>query len=125
MKLRLRENSIRMRLLKSEIAQLGKEGVVSEKIRFSVDQKITYTIRVDQTASKIFSRFENAEITVNIPADLARNWIETEKVGLEHYQSIDKEPGLDIMLEKDFVCLTRPMDGDNLDAFPNPESESC
>lgn len=125
MKLRLRKNSVRLRLLKSEIAQLKEKGFVSEEIRFNTNQSITYTIQVENNKSKITSRFENDKITISVPSILAKPWIETEKVGLEQYQIINEKLRLRILLEKDFICLTRPIDGDNMDSFPNPETKTC
>lgn len=125
MKLRLRKNSIRLRLLKSEIAQLKEKGFVSEEIRFDTNQSITYTIQVENNKGKITSCFENDKIIISVPSILAKSWIETEKVGLEQYQIINENLGLRILLEKDFICLTRPMDSDNMDSFPNPETKTC
>ena len=50
----------------------------------------------------------------------ATNWIETDEISLESAKDLD-ENKLQILVEKDFVCLTRKDDPDNLDAFPNPD----
>lgn len=120
MKLRVRENSIRLRLLQSEIKTLEKNGIVSENITFSATQKLVYTIRISKDSSEISARFEDNKIAVKIPAQTARHWIETDLVGLEMEQKIDNEMTLKILIEKDFVCLERPFDKDNTDAFPHP-----
>jgi hypothetical protein len=121
MKLRLRENSIRLRLLQSEMKTLGETGFVSETIVFSERQKLIYTVKISENASRIFARFENEEITVEIPVQTALDWIETNLVGLEHEQDIDEAAKLKILIEKDFVCVDRPSDADNADAFPHPK----
>ena len=124
MKLRLRENSIRLRLLQSEIEQLRQSGTVSEKIQFNERQTLTYTLKISAAATEISSRFENAEIIVEIPLDAAREWMTTDLVGLENKQKINGNLTLEITLEKDFACLDRPFDADNRDAFPRP-SQNC
>ncbi len=124
MKLRLRENSIRLRLLQSEIEQLRQGGTVSEKIRFNERQTLTYTLIVSAAVTKISSRFENAEIIVEIPHNAIREWTTTDLVGLENKQKINENLTLEIKLEKDFVCLDRPFDEDNRDAFPRP-TQNC
>jgi len=121
MKLRLRENSIRLRLLQSEMNTLGEGGFVAETIVFSANQKLTYWLKISKDASEIFARFENEEIIVEIPTQAARDWIETDLVGLEYEQKIDEAAKLKILIEKDFVCVERPFDADNADAFPHPK----
>ncbi len=105
MKLRLRENSIRLRLLQSEIKMLHDDGFVSEKIRFATQQTLTYTIRASEIIQEIAAQFENEEITIEVPKLLADEWTQTECVGLEGEQKIDGNLSLKILLEKDFVCL--------------------
>lgn len=124
MKLRLRENSIRLRLLQSEVSELRIHGIVSEKIQFGAFQTLIYTIKVSRRAEEISARFEDGEITVEIPASAARDWTETNLIGLETEQKINENTGLKITIEKDFACPDRPADADNADAFPNPKT-SC
>lgn len=119
MKLRLRENSIRLRLLQGEIQQLRENGIVSEKIQFNQSQTFTYTLKISNEIKQISASFENSEVIVVIPFDAARDWTETNLVGLESEQSVDGNLTLKIKLEKDFVCLDRPLDKDNADAFPH------
>lgn len=124
MKLRLRENSIRLRLLQTEMKTLGETGLVAETIEFSDCQKLNYAVEISETAGEICARFENEEITVEIPAQAARHWIETNLIGLEHEQKKGGATTLKILIEKDFVCVERPFDDDNQDAFPHPNM-SC
>jgi len=121
MKLRLRENSIRLRLLQSEVVTLGESGFVAETIAFSAWENLTYALKISEDAENIFARFENSEITIEIPAQTAQHWIETSLVGLEYEQKIDDATTLKITIEKDFICLERPLDADNADAFPHPK----
>lgn len=122
MKLRLRENSIRLRLLQSEIKKLKDSGKVSEEISFSESHKLIYCLEISEDLQEISAKFENGEIIVKIPVQAAQNWIETDLVGLENEQQINGENSLKILIEKDFVCLDRPFDKDNTDAFPHPQT---
>jgi hypothetical protein len=121
MKLRLRENSIRLRLLQSEVAHLWTNGIFSEEIRFNQFQTLTYTLKLSNEATEISAAFEDNAIIVEIPRGAARDWMETNLVGLESEQTIGKNLTLKITIEKDFVCLERPLDADNTDAFPHPK----
>ncbi len=124
MKLRLRENSIRLRLLRGEIERLRESGTVSETIKFNESQNLTYTLVTSNEAKEISAHFEASEIVVEIPFEAARDWTETNLVGLEHEQKISENSTLKITLEKDFVCSERPFDRDNADAFPHLEQKA-
>lgn len=114
MKLRIRGNSIRFRLLKSEVAELAEKGSVSESTEFG-DSRLTYSI---VCGPGISAAFANNEVSVIVPDEDIRNWADDDsKIGIE----ADSE-GLKILIEKDFACPTRKDDPDNLDAFANPEA---
>ncbi len=123
MKLRLRENSIRVRLLQSEVRQLRETGNVSERISFGVDptETLTYSLRVSGEAEKIYAQMLNNKIEIFLPILTAENWAETNEVGLYETQNIGDLGELKITVEKDFVCVDRPSDEDNEDAFPHPK----
>ncbi len=118
MKLRIRGNSIRIRLQMSEIEQLSQTGRVTETISFAPDQALVYSILSSDDADTISVGFSDNEVAVKIPRGIAKNWCESEEVSLETSQVIHKEIRLKILLEKDFKCLTRR--GDEGDMFPNP-----
>ncbi|NNE97626.1 MAG: hypothetical protein HKN25_01260 [Pyrinomonadaceae bacterium] len=119
MKLRLRENSIRLRLQVGEVAQLRETGSVSEKIRFSPAQALSYKIRIEESADEISSGIKNGEVFINVPGYLARPWLDTDQVGIAGVQVINEELSLKILIEKDFKCLTPR--ADEVDMFPNPK----
>ena len=121
MKLRLRENSIRLRLLRSEVSDLRKNGSSAEIITFGKTRALTYRVEISDAAETISARFQNDEITVEIPRAEAIQWIDTEQTGLQSVQQTGGEKPLSILIEKDFVCVERPADTDNLDAFPHPK----
>ncbi len=125
MKLRIRGNSLRLRLLRGEVEQFGKTGRVAETIQFGVSPaaRLSYILEADGEAEQINTNFKDNQITVKIPAQAARNWVESDEVSLRSEQPIengDAENILKILIEKDFVCLDRKDDPDNSDAFPHP-----
>ncbi len=123
MKLRLRENSIRLRLLQSEVEQLRETGNVSERITFGVSslETMTYSLRVSGEADKIYAQLTENRIEIFLPVKIAENWADTNEVGLYKTQKIGDSGDLEIIVEKDFVCVERPLDKDNKDAFPHPK----
>ena len=125
MKLRIRGNSLRLRLLRGEVEQFGKIGRVVETIRFGASPaaQLSYILEADGEAEQINTFFADNQITVLVPEKAARNWVESDDVSLRSEQPIengDAENILKILIEKDFVCLDRKDDPDNSDAFPHP-----
>lgn len=126
MKLRLRENSIRLRLLQSEVNQLRETGNVSETITMGLKptEQFIYALRISDDSKNVFAQMLNNRIEVFLPSLEAENWMNNEeKIGIYSTQKIGDVLDMDITIEKDFACPTRPKDLDNLDAFPNPEIE--
>lgn len=130
MKLRIRGNSLRLRLLRGEVEQFGKTGRVAETIQFGVspDARLSYILETDGEAEQITANFKDNQITVTIPDSTAKNWVESDEITLKSEQPIENGTGkkgtsenvLKILIEKDFVCLDRKGDPDNADAFPHP-----
>lgn len=126
MKLRIRGNSIRLRLLRGEVEQFGKTGRVEETVSFGAAAHLTYVLEFDRQARNITAHFAGEQITVKVPDQVARDWVESDEISLEAEQLIESEKTdggenvLTILIEKDFVCLERADDPDNLDAFPHP-----
>ena len=122
MKLRIRDNSIRLRLGKSEVAQLARDGSVHASIRFSDVPKtqLRYSLVTSLAATEISAHLGDGEIKVTVPEGLAREWANSEQTGLKHEQRIDREESLAILVEKDFHSLQPRADEDQSDSFANP-----
>lgn len=125
MKIRIKGNSLRLRLLRGEVAQLAATGQVTETIRFgaSTAEQLSYTLAADADAPAIGARFSGQAITVSVPAQTAHEWAASNTVGLYARQPLDAVQSLQILIEKDFVCLDRPADEDNKDAYPHPTQQ--
>lgn len=122
MKIRIKGNSLRFRLLRGEVSRFGETGCVTETIQFGVSplEKLTYSLESDSNAQTISARFADNQITVIVPVATARNWVDSELITLESNQPIETESVLRILIEKDFVCLDRKDEPDNANAFPHP-----
>lgn len=124
MKLRMRANSIRLRLTQSEVRQLAESGRVEETIDFGTGfgGRFVYCLVIDDGKPEVRSAADNGRITVFLPRTLAESWIGTETVGVEADQQTDGG-NLRLLIEKDFACLHAAADEDESDAFPNPAKE--
>lgn len=124
MKLRIKNNSIRLRLTQSEVRQFRETGSVEEIVEFGADAQLIYRLAAAQTEN-IHAQFDAGKITVSVPAIPARNWTESSQIGLEDIQSIGASKTLKILIEKDFACLERADGEDESDAFPHPKERAA
>ena len=119
MKLRIKGNSIRLRLLRSEVERFSADGRISDVLQFGASE-LRYSLVNSNDADAIRARFDGNDIAVDVPAAIAKDWAEGDAVGIEAEQPLD-EGSLSILVEKDFECIDRPDDPDRDDAFPNPQ----
>jgi hypothetical protein len=120
MKLRIKGNSIRLRLLRSEVDRFEVAGQISETIEFGGSSFLRYALVMSPEATEVSARFRGNELAIVVPRTLAREWASGNDVGFDGEQSVGSGETLTILVEKDFVCLDRPNDPDRADAFPNP-----
>lgn len=126
MKLRTTGRSIRLRLNQDDVRKFAETGIVEETITFGSSAGSTFgyrLVRSDRPA--LTSSFDNGFITVAVPTAEARNWTETDRVGIEAICSNGVSEGLSILIEKDFACLTPRVGDDDKDAFPHPLAKSA
>jgi hypothetical protein len=119
MKLRIKGDSLRIRVTQGELESLVSEGQVEESIHFGTGRALAYRLQLDPRISQLTARFDRDVIEVRVPERSAREWRDTNLVTLENIQS---QEGVDlkIFVEKDFACL-QPRDGeDESDNFPHP-----
>ena len=121
MKLRIKGNSIRLRLLRSEVERFSTDGKITEEACFGANG-LRYSLRMSDEHTSLNAKFEDGEISVAIPRAVARQWATTETVSLENEQAIGENQTLVILIEKDFECIDRPDDPDRADAYSNPHA---
>jgi hypothetical protein len=125
MKLRIRGNSIRLRLLQTEVTTLVETGTVSEAISFGASA-LTYSVISSTLTNEVNAQFTDGEITIVVPETIIKTWADSVQVSIEKDQRIDADGALlQILIEKDFVCIGREDDPDNANAFPNPAAVEC
>jgi hypothetical protein len=124
MKIRIKGNSLRLRLSKTEVEDLVQKGTVVEKTQFSSSSFLTYQIK-ESVQSSILVEFSNQIITVLIPKETLKGWDKNQIVGFK--ESVDNQNGqLNVLIEKDFKCLTEREDENEEDHFENPlSSHNC
>ena len=122
MKLRIRGDSLRLRLTQPEVALLAERGLVEDSIAFAAGARLTYALVC--SGAKLAAKLDGPRVEVTVPVDLARAWAASDTVGLEGNQDAGDGRTLRILVEKDYACLTKRPNEDDTDAFPNPNT-SC
>lgn len=117
MKLRTRGNSIRLRLTQTEVEKFGAEGTVDESVSFGNQDNPNFCYSLEKSSAKTLGAlFDNGRITIAVPNVIADRWVNSEQV------SIKGEVGeLQILIEKDFACLTERKGEDESDTYPHPD----
>ncbi len=122
MKIRIKGNSIRLRLTKSDIELLGTKGIVEEKTNFP-GSVLTYQLINDNGISETEAHFGSNTISVLFPAPLSNLLCNTDAVSYENHQSLSNGQKLYILVEKDFKCLDNTLE-DQSDNYEHP-TKSC
>ena len=124
MKIRMLENSVRLRLTQTEVKTLLEEGRFAQTVHFGLGpwQQLHYGIQ-NAAVSKIEVSFEEQKIWVHVPEIMIDEWARTDVVSLEEHISLNKEMQLRILIEKDFKCLSDRVGEDESDMFPHPNEK--
>ena len=124
MKLRIKGNSVRLRLSQSEVAEFAATGKCEDRTEFGdSNQSFVYSIIAKPDAEKVSARFENGRLSVVVPQSIAESWAQTEETSIGGKQELQAGKTLSILIEKDFACLTPRADEDESDNFPHPKSD--
>ncbi len=120
MKIRILDNSIRLRFSQTELKQLADEGKILRKLQVSPSKAFVYGLYKTNTDTKLTADMNDGGIQVFIPEFLVDELVQTERVGVEERLNFG-EQSLKLLVEKDFKCLTK-RDEDESDLFEHPET---
>lgn len=109
MKLRLEENSLRLRLSEDEVRHFAATGQVAYTIVFgpAPGQTLRYSLeRLPQgdLATAVQVRYEAGALSIEVPEGMARNWTDTENIGFKAQVLVAEGQELRILVEKDLDC---------------------
>ncbi len=122
MKLRILDDSLRLRLPRGEVDALRSVGRVEAAIHFGPEQRIVYAIVVDPVGQRIRATLTGSEIVVHLPQAVAHAWADGDEVSLSAEQSLGGQRRLSLLIEKDFRCVV-PREGElEYDGYDNPNA---
>jgi hypothetical protein len=112
MKIRIKGNSLRYRLTKTDVENFDRDGYLEETINFG-SQVFKYALQRSATEF-LTAGFSDNTIIMYMPVTMAIEWTSTDRVGYENNNS-----QMYLLVEKDFKCLDNVAE-DQSDNYPNP-----
>lgn len=125
MKLRIRDNSIRLRLTQTEVDRLKRDGLVSAKTGFPSGRDFGYVLESSPASVKPEAFFSESIITVRVPESDVLAWASSNQVSMSGSLQLDDGQTLELLVEKDFACLAPREGEDESDMFPHPSAETA
>jgi hypothetical protein len=121
MKLRIHDNTIRIRLTQSEVARLAAGKSVEQITEFTPTTSLISLVKPSSQVRSATATFQDNRLSVFLPLGEIQQWAQSDQVGIEANQTVGPDRTLGILIEKDFQCLHSAAE-ENADAFPNPRS---
>src|SRR6476469_2494023 len=88
MKLRIEDDTLRLRLSEAEVRDFAQTGRVAATVHFGSGegQHLTYALErgSQPTETPVQVHFEAGSLTVLVPFGLAKTWVESEQNGFTH-----------------------------------------
>lgn len=123
MKLRIRGDSVRLRLKVSEVNRIAAGESIVEQTHFP-NSVLTYRLEASENGGSTTS-FKDGNLVVRLPRMDLEEWAGSETVSLSSEQNVANAGTLSLLVEKDFECLApghhRDCEDDE-DTFPHPNA---
>lgn len=113
MKLRIEDDTLRLRLSEGELQEFAGTGRVTATVHFGTgpDQQLSYALERGSEPAQTLAGAEPVQVhyapgalTVRVPFALAKAWAETDQVGFAHDLPLPENQRLHILVEKDLDC---------------------
>jgi len=119
MKIRIKSNTVRYRLSKTEVAALAEKGMLEERTEF-ISGTLVYAIR-QAKAETLSADLNQNSITLHVPEKALQQWANSGQVGMDFHMPLPNGNTLYLLLEKDFKCIDMDVKEDQADYFDNPQ----
>ena len=105
MKLRIEDNSLRLRLSETEVQEFAETGRVTAVVSLgrTAAESLTYVLERAETEDFRVA-YGAGTITVQVPAAKAAHWTTTDQNGISATLMLSGEQSLKILIEKDLDC---------------------
>lgn len=123
MKIRIAQQSLRVRVKPAELAALHATGALHQGLAMGPTPAhvLHFKVFADPAAAPLAVTFEDGHVQIGVSPALVEELQETERVGATVTREIQAGRSITIIFEKDFKCLTHR--NEDVDAFPNPAAQ--
>jgi hypothetical protein len=122
MKLRLLDDSIRLRLSRDEVVAAAERGIVEGQTRFPDGSVFTFALEALENRSDASASYASDRLVVKLPARDISAWAKDDTaVSLQGELELPVGGPLKLLVEKDFKCVSPRDDEDQSNLFQNPE----
>lgn len=126
MKLRIRGDSVRLRLKRGEVDLLAAGKSIVEETHFP-GAVLSYCLDVTENDT-VQAHLENNDLVIRLPTSEVSAWATTDEVSILAEQDLPGGDKLTLLIEKDFSCLEpghhRDCEDDE-DTFPHPSTRAA
>jgi hypothetical protein len=123
MKLRFRNNSLRLRVNRPEVENLAAGGAVEERVDFPGGARLAYILESSPESAPSAS-FQDGVVRVSAPGWQIKDWARGEAIGLYFHVS-GEGAELRVAIEKDLQCVEGPAEERDPDAFARAAGKNC
>jgi len=121
MKIRIHDDSIRLRLDRGEVDRIGEGRPVDCRTRFAGGAEFHYRL-ISADCDAVYAGFNEGRIEVRLPRSAATHWATNEmEVSLRGKNDLG-DGALTLLIEKDFECLEPRTGEDQSNRFVNPKA---
>jgi hypothetical protein len=120
MKIRIKGNSVRMRLSKTELDDFVESGHLEEVTEFG-NATFKYVLQGKAGIDNLAATYGDNTVTVFVPDTLRTRWAANDVIGFNHNMDIGNGKTLFLLIEKDFACIDNTLE-DQSDNFVNPSA---
>lgn len=122
MKLRFRQNSLRLRVNRREVEDLSSGSELTECMHFPGDTQLAYVLESVPLKSPTVE-FKDSTIRVAVPAAEIITWASTDAIGI-YFELPANGSFLKLSIEKDLECIDGPPEDRDPDAYPRGAQNS-
>lgn len=116
MKLRFRQNTLRLRVNRREVEGLTSGAALTECVHFPGNTELAYVLESAASNSPV-AEFSGGTIRVAVPATEINTWASTDAIGMYFELPANGRP-LKIAIEKDLECVDGPPEEHDPHAYP-------
>lgn len=122
MKIRIKGNSVRYRLSKTDVDLVTSQGYHEEQTVFGAT-RLTYALQRKDAEEDLTATYTDNKITLYLSAAFLQDWATNAVIGCEAHMPLNDKDSLYLLVEKDFKCLDDTTE-DQSDNYDNP-NQTC